>query len=102
MSEMPDGAAELRFDGERLPQNGGGRSFQVDARCLGDDPIRGAYAHVCALTDPAVAPPAGPVVERYAGVAWPGGSFTPRPHADGRGTAKRSRPRPESLQSRAG
>jgi len=24
-----------------------------------------------------VTPPAGPVVERYAGVAWPGGTFAP-------------------------
>lgn len=150
MNEIPDGAAELRFDGERLSIDGEGRTFQVDARCLGKDPIR-AYAHVCALADPeaaleydhpevqqvrrdamawwipllgdslicittlaldearyggaitvtnepapwdsdpfarifpgtvlrsdlfsSVAPPAGPVVERYAGVAWPGGSF---------------------------
>jgi len=123
----------------------------VDARCLAGEPVRGAFAHVCALPDPdaalefdqpevqqvrrdamawwipllgaslvcittlaldearyggaitvtrepvdwdddpfarifpgtllasdlfcEVAPPAGPVVERYAGVAWPGGTF---------------------------
>ena len=151
MNELPEGAAKLCFDGERLSLDGDGRVFQVDARCLGDDPVAGAYAHVCALADldaaleydhpevqqvrrdalawwipllgdslvclttlaldearyggaiavttepapwdsdpfarifpgtllrsdlfSAVAPPAGPVVERYAGVAWPGGSF---------------------------
>ena len=151
MSDLPQGAAELRFDGEHLSLDGQGRVFQVDARCLGDDPVHAAYAHVCALADPeatleydhpeaqqvrrdalawwipllgdslvclttlaldearfggaitvtsepapwdqdpfarifpgsvlrsdlfgVVDPPAGPVVERYAGVAWPGGSF---------------------------
>ena len=151
MSDLPSGAAELRFDGERLSLEGEGRVFQVDARCVEGTPVAGAYAHVCALADPdaaleydhpevqqvrrdamawwipllgdslvclttlaldearyggaitvtsepvpwdqdpfarifggtvlrseifcAVAPPAGPVVERYAGVAWPGGSF---------------------------
>ena len=151
MSDLPSGAAELRFDGERLSLEGESRVFQVDARCVEGTPVAGAYAHVCALADPdaaleydhpevqqvrrdamawwipllgdslvclttlaldearyggaitvtaepvpwdqdpfarifpgtvlrsdifcTVAPPAGPVVERYAGVAWPGGSF---------------------------
>jgi len=151
VSDLPSGAAELRFDGERLSLEGESRVFQVDARCVEGTPVAGAYAHVCALADPdaaleydhpevqqvrrdamawwipllgdslvclttlaldearyggaitvtaepvpwdqdpfarifpgtvlrsdifcTVAPPAGPVVERYAGVAWPGGSF---------------------------
>lgn len=151
MSDLPEGAAEIRFDGEHLSLEGESRVFQVDARCVEGTPVAGAYAHVCALADPeaaleydhpevqqvrrdamawwipllgdslvclttlaldearyggaitvtaepvawdqdpfarifpgmmlrsdlfcAVAPPAGPVVERYAGVAWPGGSF---------------------------
>ncbi|WP_354700319.1 hypothetical protein DSM112329_00588 [Paraconexibacter sp. AEG42_29] len=146
------GAAELTFDGAGLvPGPASGRAFQVDARCLEGIPVAGAYAHVCALVDPAasvpfddpavqqarrdayawwidrlgaalvcistlaldgsryggaitvtrspapwredpfarifpgtvlrtgvfcaVPPPAGPVIERYAGVAWPGGTF---------------------------
>ena len=152
MSGVPDGAAELKFDGERLSVDGAGRTFQIDQRCVDGAPIAGAFAHVCALGDPAAAlefdhpeiqqvrrdalawwipllgdslvclttfaldearyggavtvvtrpaqwqldpfarifpgkvvrtnlfsavpPPAGPVVERYAGVAWPGGSFS--------------------------
>lgn len=129
----------------------------IDARCLEGEPVRGAYAHVCALPDQGaklaydqpevqgvrrdamawwipllgdslvclttlaldeagyggaitvtrrpiglradpfarlfegtlvptdlfcpVPPPAGPVMERYSGVAWPGGSFaTTNPH----------------------
>lgn len=148
MSELPAGAAWLSFDGRAL---GAGRRFMADARCLQGEPVRGAYAHVCALADEdaalpfdlpevqqvrrdalgwwipllgdalvcvttlaldearyggaitvtrepvpwrddpfarifpgtllrtdvfcVVPPPAGPVIERYAGVAWPGGSF---------------------------
>ncbi len=152
MSDLPTGAAHLAFDGRSLHAGTGpGRRFMVDARCLQGEPVPGAFAHVCALTeddaalaydqpeiqqvrrdalawwigllgdalvclttlaldearyggaitvtrepvrwqdDPfarifpgtvvrsdlfcAVAPPAGPVVERYAGVAWPGGTF---------------------------
>ncbi|MBA2262451.1 MAG: hypothetical protein H0W03_07270 [Solirubrobacterales bacterium] len=128
-----------------------GRSFQIDSRCVEGEPVRGAWAHVCALPDEgariqydqpevqqvrrdalawwipllgdelvclstlaldevycggavtvartphlfdqdpfarlfrgtvirsdrfcAVAPPAGPVLERYAGAPWPGGRF---------------------------
>jgi hypothetical protein len=145
----------ISFDGRELAGEPGarGRRFRADPRCFSGEPVRGAWAHVCALadddaklpydhpevqqvrrdalawwipllgdaliclttlaldpvnyggaitvtTDPAffghdpfarifggtvvrtnlfsrVAPPAGPIVERYAGVAWPGGSFSP-------------------------
>jgi hypothetical protein len=151
--DLPPGAAELGFDGVvlRTADDGVGRRFAIDARCLTGEPVIGAYAHVCALPDAAaalrfdepeiqqarrdalawwipllgdalvclttlaldgsryggaitvtrrpvdwsadpfarifpgsvvrsdlfceVAPPPGPVIERYAGVAWPGGSF---------------------------
>lgn len=152
MSGLPDGAAYLAYDGSALrAATGPGRCFMIDARCLLGEPVRGAYAHVCALSDPDAAlafdqpeiqqvrrdalawwigllgdafvclttlaldearyggaitvtrepvdwqsdpfarifpqtivrsdlfcpvlPPPGPVVERYAGVAWPGGTF---------------------------
>jgi len=152
MGDLPKGAAHLAYDGRELRAGASpGRCFMVDARCLDGTPVRGAYAHVCALTDDAavlefdhpeiqqvrrdalawwigmlgenlvclttlaldasryggaitvtrepvrwsddpfarifpgtlvrsdlfcaVAPPAGPVIERYAGVAWPGGRF---------------------------
>jgi len=142
----------VSFDGRELSLGEeGGRAFMVDPRCLAGEPVKGAHAHVCALTDPAAAlpydhpevqgvrrdalawwipllgdnliclttlaldeagyggaitvtrepvaleedpfarifpgtvvstnlfsevpPPAGPVIERYAGVAWPGGRF---------------------------
>ncbi len=152
MSGLPHGAANLAYDGSELhPATGPGRCFMIDARCLQGEPVRGAYAHVCALPDPDAAlafdqpeiqqvrrdalawwiallgdalvclttlaldearyggaitvtrepvrwdsdpfarifpgtvirsdlfcpvpPPPGPVVERYGGVAWPGGTF---------------------------
>ena len=155
MSEPPAGTAYLNYDGVRLhgPRSPGDRrrALMVDARFLLGAPVRGAYAHVCALTNPdaslafddtevqqvrrdalawwvpflgdnliclttlaldgaryagaitvtrrpvassddpfarifpttvlrtdlfcRVAPPAGPVIERYSGVAWPGGRF---------------------------
>lgn len=152
MSALPAGAAYVSYDGRHLRAGWGpGRRFAIDARCLRGEPVRGAYAHVCALADPdaalafdqpevqqvrrdalgwwigllgdalvclttlaldearyggaitvtrrpvgwqddpfarifagtvlrsdlfcAVTPPAGPVIERYAGVAWPGGRF---------------------------
>jgi len=165
MGDLPDGAAHLTFDGRQLlVGRAPGRRLMIDARCVHSVPVRGAYAHVCALTDPRaalafdqpevqqvrrdalawwigllgdaliclstlavdearyagaitvtrrpapwsedpfarifpgtvvrsdrfcpVAPPPGPVLERYAGVAWPGGSFKDwsgghprRPHA---------------------
>ena len=44
---------------------------------LRDDPFARLFAGPVVRTDLfcQVAPPAGPVLERYAGVAWPGGSF---------------------------
>ncbi|MGI8728926.1 MAG: hypothetical protein ACR2LK_02860 [Solirubrobacteraceae bacterium] len=133
------------------PYSWRGRAFTIDARCLQGRPVRGAWAHVCALADErariqfdqpevqqarrdalawwipllgdelvcistlaldevyfggaitvartpdrfdqdpfarlfagtiersddfcVVAPPAGPILERYAGVPWPGGRF---------------------------
>jgi hypothetical protein len=146
--------AFLVFDGERLSADprAPGRRVRIDARCLVGEPVRGAYAHVCALTDRDAAlrfdepevqqarrdalewwlpllgdalvclstfaldasryggavtvarrpdrfeedpfarlfpgtvvetdifcevpPPPGPVIERYAGAPWPGGSFS--------------------------
>ena len=43
----------IRFDGEGLSDDphGPGRRLRVDARCLGGEKVKGAYAHVCALTD---------------------------------------------------
>lgn len=43
------------------------------------DPFARLFAGSVVRTDVMcpVAPPAGPVIERYAGVAWPGGTFTP-------------------------
>ncbi|MGH2822281.1 MAG: hypothetical protein ACRDLY_04515 [Thermoleophilaceae bacterium] len=145
--------AYLVFDGERLSADphAPGRRLRVDARSLAGEPVRQAFAHVCALPDRAaalrfdepevqqarrdalawwipllgddlvclstfaldasryggavtvarrpdrfhadpfarifagtvvetdlfgpVAPPPGPVVERYAGAPWPGGGF---------------------------
>ncbi|MBA2331795.1 MAG: hypothetical protein H0V94_03280 [Actinobacteria bacterium] len=150
---MTSGSARLCWDGRELSTAAGaGREFQVDPRCLTGEPVRGAWAHVCALGESSarvrfdepeiqqvrrdalawwvpllgaslvclttlaldashyggavtvarspnlfeldpfarifpgtvvrsdlfceVAPPAGPVIERYSGVAWPGGSFS--------------------------
>jgi hypothetical protein len=145
--------AYLVFDGERLSADprAPGRRLRVDARCLAGEPVRHAFAHVCAVPDRSaalhfdepevqqarrdalawwipllgddlvclstfaldasryggavtvarrpdrfdsdpfarifagtvvetdlfspVAPPPGPVVERYAGAPWPGGGF---------------------------
>ena len=152
MSDLPRGAALLAFDGHALRSGDApGRCFMVDARCVQGEPVRDAYAHVCALPDAGatlafdqpevqqvrrdalawwipllgealvcvttlaldearyggaitvtrrpvswsadpfarifagtltrtsllcdVPPPAGPVIERYDGVAWPGGTF---------------------------
>jgi hypothetical protein len=147
------GFAHVVFDGERLSADphSRGRRLRLDARCLRDERVAGAYAHVCASTDPdavlrfdepevqqvrrdalehwipllgaelvclstfsldsslcggavtvartpelfaddpfarlfpatvaqtgifcAVPAPAGPVIERYSGVPWPGGCF---------------------------
>jgi hypothetical protein len=45
-----------------------------------DDPFARIFAGSVVRSDLfcAVRPPAGPVIERYAGVAWPGGRFAPR------------------------
>ena len=144
--------AYVWFDGEELsPAPGGGRRLRVDPRCLTSEPVKDAFAHVCALPDPQatlrydepelqqarrdalawwiqllgdeliclstfaldashcagavtvarspryfdrdpfarlfpgtiasvdflsrVPPPPGPVIERYSGAPWPGGSF---------------------------
>jgi hypothetical protein len=147
------GSSRLVWDGATLARELGaaGRRLRADPRCLAGEPVRGAYAHVCALPDPeaklpydtpevqqarrdalawwvgrlggalvclttlavdsvhyggavtvsldpssfaddpfarifpgtvvrtdlfsAVPPPPGPIVERIAGVAWPGGRF---------------------------
>ena len=44
---------------------------------FGPDPFSRLFPGTLVRTDifSCVAPPAGPVIERYAGVAWPGGSF---------------------------
>jgi hypothetical protein len=144
--------AFVSFDGERLYADPhAGRRLRIDARCTSGEPVRGAFANVCALVDAnaalrfdepevqqarrdalawwipllgadfvclstfaldasrcagavtvarrptcfeqdpfarlfpptrvrvdflsAVPPPPGPVIERYAGAPWPGGSF---------------------------
>jgi hypothetical protein len=150
---LRQGSSRLVWDGERLATELGatGRRFRADPRCFAGEPVRGAYAHVCALVEDAarlpydqpevqgvrrdalswwipylgdrlvclttlaldavnyggavtvvrapvdfrldpfarifpgtlvrtdlfceVAPPAGPALERYSGVAWPGGRF---------------------------
>ena len=43
----------LYFDGEHLDsgEEGEGRRFGIDPRCLHGEPVPGAYAHVCALPD---------------------------------------------------
>jgi hypothetical protein len=147
------GSSRLVWDGRSLETALGspGRRFRADPRCFAGEPVRGAWAHVCALpndeaalpfdddsvqaarrdalawwipllgdtlvclttlavdsvryggavtvtTDPRafvddpfarifpgtvvrtdlfglVPPPPGPVIERYSGAAWPGGSF---------------------------
>jgi len=45
--------AYLSFDGKRLSAGGRGpgRRLRVDARCLDGEPVRDAFAHVCALSD---------------------------------------------------
>jgi hypothetical protein len=147
------GSSRIVWDGERLETALGapGRRFRADPRCFAGEPVPGAYAHVCASTEPdaalpfdfpeiqrvrqdalawwipllgeslvclttlaldsvnyggaitvardpsffaedpfarifagtvvrtdlfsLVAPPPGPAIERYSGVAWPGGRF---------------------------
>jgi hypothetical protein len=62
-----------------LDEAGYGGAITVTDRPVGlrDDPFARLFGGTLVRTDLfcPVAPPAGPVVERYAGVAWPGGSF---------------------------
>jgi hypothetical protein len=48
-----------------------------DPRRFGSDPFARLFAGTIVQTDAfcPVPPPAGPVIERYAGAPWPGGSF---------------------------
>jgi hypothetical protein len=45
--------AFVRFDGERLSADprAPGRRLRVDARCLDGEPLKGAFAHICALPE---------------------------------------------------
>jgi hypothetical protein len=45
--------ARIVFDGAGLSADphAPGRRLRIDARCLAGSPVKGAYAHVCALTD---------------------------------------------------
>ena len=51
-----------------------------DPACFRDDPFARLFPGTVVETDLfcAVMPPAGPVIERYAGAPWPGGSFPGR------------------------
>ena len=55
----------------------GAITVATDACCFDDDPFARIFAATTIRSDLfcRVAPPAGPVIERYAGVAWPGGHF---------------------------
>lgn len=46
--------AHLRWDGAELSagEDGPGRRFGIDARCLAGEPVAGAWAQVCASPDP--------------------------------------------------
>ena len=56
---------------------GGAITVATDPSRFGDDPFARIFPGTIVETELfcAVPPPPGPVVERYAGVAWPGGSF---------------------------
>ena len=45
--------ARIVFDGVGLSADphAPGRRFRIDSRCLAGPPVKGAYAHVCALTE---------------------------------------------------
>lgn len=44
--------ADVHWDGASLsPEEGPGRRFGIDPRCFAGEPVRGAFAHVCALPD---------------------------------------------------
>ena len=61
----------------------GAITVALDPTVFEDDPFARLFPGVIVETDIfcRVAPPPGPVLERYSGVAWPGGGFT----AAGRG-----------------
>jgi hypothetical protein len=56
---------------------GGAITVARDPSQFAHDPFARIFPGTVVETDlfSAVAPPAGPVIERYSGVAWPGGSF---------------------------
>jgi hypothetical protein len=58
---------------------GGAITVATDAACFGHDPFARIFPGTVVETElfAAVPPPAGPAIERYRGVAWPGGSFRP-------------------------
>ena len=56
---------------------GGAITVATDPAFFGDDPFARIFPGTVVETElfSPVAPPAGPAIERYRGVAWPGGSF---------------------------
>lgn len=56
---------------------GGAVTVARDPWAFGSDPFARIFPGTTVRTDllAPVAPPPGPVIERYAGVAWPGGAF---------------------------
>jgi hypothetical protein len=56
---------------------GGAITVATDPSLFGHDPFDRIFPGTTVETDlfVRVAPPAGPAIERYRGVAWPGGSF---------------------------
>lgn len=54
---MNQGSSRLVWDGSRLETELGaaGRRFRADPSCFAGTPVRDAWAHVCALADPAAA-----------------------------------------------
>jgi hypothetical protein len=66
----------LALDGSRY---GGAVTVARDPGRFDADPFARVFPGTVVATDlfSEVPPPPGPVIERYAGVAWPGGSFAP-------------------------
>jgi hypothetical protein len=58
----------------------GAITVDTDPSVFDSDPFVRLFAGVVVRSDLfcPVAPPHGPTIERYSGVAWPGGAFTPR------------------------
>ena len=54
---MNHGSSRLVWDGTRLATelDAAGRRLRADPRCFAGRPVRDAWAHVCALADPAAA-----------------------------------------------